>query len=306
MPGLAERLHDVGDVTGAQYLRDARCFSRYFGDLMKRRFAASEDALTALQALAPHEASRILHGFLGWLVGREFSAATIDQNFAALRKLVEPGWANEVSWPPALRDWRRPGGQGTPSHDLGVLFRSLDHDGSARGLRDHALISLLHFAGLRPGEVAELEREDVWFDRTMLLIKARHWQRNTQRQNDVNEVPLRVRAWKPLLTWIRSAGIGAGAVFFPLGSHHSNTCMATRTINRILATRCEAARIPITTPRALRHAGVHRAIVERSPAFAERLARLRNRSFFLNSYCRPRREPLPTIDSDAQRLLAVT
>jgi integrase/recombinase XerC len=108
---------------------------------------------------------------------RLMSPATIARRLAALRSAVtiarrlgRISWELDVESPKieAYRDTRGPGEDGWKQ--LREFARDAASDGSAKGVRDVAIIRLLHDLGLRRGEVASLNIADVSLADSSLMI----------------------------------------------------------------------------------------------------------------------------------------
>jgi integrase/recombinase XerC len=123
------------------------------------------DAAHRLIGVSHGEANGLALAYRADMVERGLQAATINRRLAALRSLVR--LANTLGMVPwsltvanvkaqAYRDTRGPGRDG---------FRSMLANGQqrpdAKGLRDAALLRLLHDMGLRRGELVRLDVSDV-------------------------------------------------------------------------------------------------------------------------------------------------
>lgn len=161
--------------------RNERTLAAYKADLEAFRSFAGQDTLQDAAALllgATHgDANAMAHAFRAHMFERRLSPASINRRLAALRSLVR--LANTLGLVPwalavenvrgeAYRDTRGPGRDG---------FRALHEQGltrtDAKGLRDVAILRLLHDLGLRRGEVVALDIEHVDLDGARLFIKGK-------------------------------------------------------------------------------------------------------------------------------------
>ncbi|WP_109095446.1 tyrosine-type recombinase/integrase [Azospirillum sp. TSH64] len=116
-----------------------------------------------LLALAPGQANALVLGYRASLDARGLAPATINRRLAALRSLVQlgktlglVGWDLEVENvdAAAYRDTRGPGRDGVKAMIAQAQERS-----DAKGVRDTAIVRLLHDTALRRGEVVSLDLE---------------------------------------------------------------------------------------------------------------------------------------------------
>ncbi len=163
--------------------RNERTLAAYRADLESFRvFVGAATAGEASRRLltVPHgEANAIALAYKAHMTDRGLQAATINRRLAALRSLVK--LANTLGLVPwtlavenvktqAYRDTRGPGHDGFKS----ILAAASAQQGP-KGLRDAALVHLMHDLGLRRGEVVRLDLADVDLpgSRLSILGKAR-------------------------------------------------------------------------------------------------------------------------------------
>ena len=144
------------------------------------------------------------------MTARRLQAATINRRLAALRSLVKLATTlGLVSWTLAVENLKAQAYRDTrgPSLDaykaLLVVARA---QLGAKGLRDVALLRLLHDLGLRRGEAVRLNVSDLDLagDRLMVLGKARS-------QKEPVTLPAPTRA--ALEAWLQARGTEDGPLF---------------------------------------------------------------------------------------------
>jgi site-specific recombinase XerD len=104
------------------------------------------------------------------LLQREYAPSTANRLLTALRRTLRTAWrlglmsqedfARAADLEP-IRGKADLAGRALDGEEVEALYRSCLEDGSALGARDGAAIALMHAAGLRRGEAAELEVEGV-------------------------------------------------------------------------------------------------------------------------------------------------
>jgi integrase/recombinase XerC len=194
--------------------RNVRTLAAYRADLEAFRLFAGEKTTEAVaQRLlnsAHGDANGLALAFKSRMVEQGLAPATINRRLAALRSLVK--LANTLGMVPwalivenvrsqSYRDTRGPGRDG---------FRRLWARGQARpdakGLRDSAIIRLLHDIGLRRGEVVSLDVEHVDLDGTRVFILGKG---RTEREPITLPAPTKTA----LVAWLEVRGTAPGPLF---------------------------------------------------------------------------------------------
>lgn len=118
------------------------------------------------------EANKVAYDFKAWMIDSKFASATINNRLAALRALVKLGqimgvvpWELQVQGVPneAYRDTAGPG-----FDKIREKVRELEASTEPKAIRDAAIVALLGALGLRRGEAAALDIEDIDFEKKKL------------------------------------------------------------------------------------------------------------------------------------------
>jgi integrase/recombinase XerC len=247
--------------------RKAHTVRAYAGDL--RDFAihlgaASPAAGLELLVSLPHgRANAVALGYRADLIGRGLAASTVARRLAALRSAVRlAGQLGRVSWrldvePPkasAYRDTAGPGPDGW--RRLLDSAKARAHDGTSKGLRDLALIRLLHDLALRRAEVLALDLADVD------LAAARPVASVIRKgKTDPQALTLPRPVVAALTAWIRVRGESPGPLFVALDRARSGGRLTGRGLAKVVAELGRAAGLsrPVR-PHGLRHAGITAAL----------------------------------------------
>src|SRR4051812_28751101 len=144
------------------------------------------------------------------LVSRRLQNATVNRRLATLRSLVKlantlglVSWTLSIEnlpvWP--YRDTRRPGRDG-----FRAMLDAVGAHPGPKGLRDVALLRLLHDLGLRRSEAVRLDIEDVDLPgkRISLLSRGRSWK---------EPVALPEPTQAALAAWLEARGSEPGPLF---------------------------------------------------------------------------------------------
>lgn len=238
------------------YDRDLADFARFLGA------PAAGPAVELLLSLPHGQANAAALGYRAHLVGRGLKSATIARRLSALRSVVKLArtlgriaWALDVESPRSepYRDTAGPGDAGWRA----MLDRARDAaaDGSAKGLRDLAIIRLLHDLALRRGELCALDVDalDLVEGTVAVIGKGR-----TEAVRLTLPGPTRAA----LAGWLAVRGAGPGPMFVRLDNAAKAPTRLTDTavflIVRALGRRVGLSRP--TRPHALRHQAITRAL----------------------------------------------
>jgi integrase/recombinase XerC len=246
--------------------RNARTVQAYAGDYADfARFlgvASPGAALDALIALPPGQAHALAIAYRASLVERKLAAATIARRLAALRSAVKlarqlgrVSWSLEVE-PPAVSAYRDTAGPG-PDGWRRILdaAKAAAHDGTAKGLRDLALVRLLHDLALRRAEVLALDLADVE------LAGPRPVARVVRKgQTDPQPLTLPRPVVSALSAWVAVRGDAPGPLFVRLDRAGAGrlTGHGLEKLLRRMGQRAGLSRR--LRPHGLRHAGITTAL----------------------------------------------
>lgn len=192
------------------YRRDLENFALFL------KLPTADAAAQRLLLCAPGDANALVLSYRGAMLEKKLSPATINRRLAAIRALTKLArmlgmisWAVEVeslrSNP--YRDTRGPGGAAVSAMLASAITR-----GDAKGLRDAAIVRLLHDCGLRRGEVVELDRDHYSAARGLSLLG------KGRREREWITLPPATRA--ALEAWLAVRGAAAGPIFMALDENH--------------------------------------------------------------------------------------
>jgi integrase/recombinase XerC len=246
--------------------RNPRTLAAYQADLEDfRRFMEASPFRAATVGRAVEQLIAEEHGwaktmarlYFSDLVRRRLQNATVNRRLATLRSLVKlantlrlVSWTLSIENMPAqpYRDTRGPGRDG---------FRALLDAASAqpgpKGLRDVALLRMLHDLGLRRSEAVRLDVEDVDLPGNRILILGRG---RSQKKEPVS-LPEPTRA--ALVAWLEARGSEPGPLFINFdraGKGHRLTGTAVYHIVGRLGAKAGLA----VRPQELRHLAITTAL----------------------------------------------
>lgn len=228
------------------YQQGMDSFAQYLG-VLTREEAAS--AFLAIKKGGP--ANQVVLGFKNWLLEKKFSTATIGVRLAAIRSLAQLGrvlgligWSIEITAPKATpyRDTRGPG-----TDKILTAVRALAGSDDPKDLRDQVLLMMLGTMGLRRGEAAALNIEDLD------LVEKRLWYLGKAR-TDVEPMTIPDPVVAMIESWIRARGIPSGPLFIHYGKVKVGGRLSDRSIGRI----CHAH--GLGRAHGLRHSAITRAL----------------------------------------------
>ncbi|RJF84819.1 integrase [Azospirillum cavernae] len=245
--------------TIAAYRRDLEDFRAFVaGQPGMAVYADTVDRVAReLLGLSAGQANALALGYRSALLARGLSPATINRRLAALRSLVKLGATiGLVSWDlevenvdgASYRDTRGPGRDGVRA----ILNHAQDR-ADAKGVRDTAIVRLLHDTALRRGEVVSLNMEhyDPATATLSILGKGRH-------QRETITLPAATKA--ALDSWIDVRGRQPGPIFFRLDNAGAGDGRLTGTaVHQIVRLLGEDIGIQ-TRPHGLRHAAITSAL----------------------------------------------
>ncbi|QCO07522.1 tyrosine-type recombinase/integrase [Azospirillum argentinense] len=190
--------------TRAAYQRDLRDFSNFAG------VADPEEAAQRLLATPAGDANGIVLAYRASMQDRKLTPATINRRLSALRSLVQlanllgmVAWKIEVENVVAelYRDTRGPGRAAVKA-----MTAAAAEKGGMKGLRDAAIVRLLHDLGLRRGEVVGLDLADLDEAAGTLAVLGKG-----RAQKELVTVPAPTLA--VLTVWVNRRGRAPGPLF---------------------------------------------------------------------------------------------
>lgn len=216
----------------------------------------AERAVRTLLALTHGQANALALAFRNDLTAR-LQPATVNRRMAALRSVVQLGnmlglvaWSLDVEnvETATYRDTRGPGRAGVKA----VLERARERP-DAKGLRDTAIVRLLHDVALRRGEVVSLDLEHYDARRGVLSIRGKG-----RSQRESLTLPAATR--KALEAWIAARGSRAGPLFHRLDRAGKGDGRLTGEAVR-LAVKALGAGVGLTVrPHGFRHTAITAAL----------------------------------------------
>lgn len=218
--------------------------------------ACTEDAVEdLLRSEHGGVANEVALNYRNHLLERKLQPATVNRRLAALRSMVKMArllgfvtWSIEVESLDAdpYRDTRGPG-----TENVVRMVATLERRVDAKGIRDVAMVRLMHDVALRRGEVASLDLEHVDVERGIFVLgkgrKKREWM--------TLPAPTKEALW----AWIDVRGGEAGAVFTSLDERtfgHRLTGSAIYAVVRKLGKKLGVK----TRPHGLRHTAITSAL----------------------------------------------
>ena len=229
---------------------------------------ASTDFATFLGVQSIDEAARLLlargHGpanhlvlmYRAHLIERDLSAATVNARLAAVRSLVT--LANTLGLVPwclnvpgikarAYRDTRGPGREGVRAILDGATTRK-----DVKGVRDVAIVRLLHDLGLRRAEVVALDVVDVNVDEGAIWILGKG-------RSEKDRLTLPEPTLRALRDWLTVRGEEPGPLFVNCDRAGKGRRLTGRSVHRIVVAYGKGAGIT-ARPHGLRHAAITEAL----------------------------------------------
>lgn len=236
------------------YARDVATFATYLGE------STPAAAMARLLALSSGEANGLVLDYRAHMTTAGLTPATINRRLSAIRSAVKLARTlGLTSWTPeidglkvqAYRDTIGPGVDGTRA----MLARARSQD-PIKAARDAALIRLMFDLGLRRGEVAALDLEDVDQAARRIWIKGKG-----RTQKEPRTLPEPTLA--ALIDWIarraQVASPGELALFVGLARLDRGTRISGRGLHHVIATLGRDVGIK-TRPHGLRHASITAAL----------------------------------------------
>ncbi|WP_422929016.1 tyrosine-type recombinase/integrase [Singulisphaera sp. PoT] len=223
---------------------------------------SSGEAVNGLIALHHGQANGVALAYRSHMTERGLSSATVSRRLAALRSVVKLGrtlglinWTLEVESPKAeaYRDTRGPGDDGWKAM-LETAKREAS-TGDAKGVRDLALIRLLHDLGMRRGEVVALDLADVDLERGTVEIVGKG-----RTQGELLTLPEGTA--RALGEWIEIRGLEDGPLFTRLdrAAKEASRLTDTAVYQTVQALGKRAGLNHAVRPHGLRHQAITSAL----------------------------------------------
>jgi integrase/recombinase XerC len=242
------------------YDGDLKHFARALGQ------ADAKAAVAFLLAQPPGHANAIALSYRNKMMERNLSGATIGRRLSALRSVVKLArtlgqvtWTLDVEAPKVepYRDTRGPGDEGW--HLMLSYAIGQARGGTAKAIRDLALLRVVHDLALRRAEVAALDLADVDVAGKALAIIGKG-------RTDKERLSLPNSTLFALLDWIKVRGDWPGPLFYRLDRASASaegpathlTGRAVHHLVKALGRRAGVAR-PVW-PHALRHQAITSAL----------------------------------------------
>lgn len=231
--------HDLNDLANWLSVEDANALAR------------------KLLTLSPGEANALVLRYRNQMLDRALSPATVNRRIAAIRSLLKLartlgliGWTLEIRNVKAqsYRDTTGPGRAG-----FHAMLEAAETRTDAKGIRDLAILRLLHDLALRRNEVASLDLADLDLSRSQLMVLGK---------GKTQKVPLTfpTPTLQALGAWIKARGTEPGSLLLNLDHAKKGDRRLTGTsIYRII--RDLGASVGIKTrPHGLRHTAITEAV----------------------------------------------
>lgn len=218
--------------------------------------ATIDGAAQALLAQGHGPANGLALAYRADLVDRGLAPATVNRRLAALRSLVALArtlglvpWALEVKGVRAetYRDTRGPGRVGVQA-----LFAEAADRVDPKGLRDLAIVRLLHDVALRRGEVVGLDLADLDLERGTVAVLGKG-----KAQRVLVTLPAQTQA--ALAAWLEVRGVEPGPLFTNFDRAGKGGRLTGRSVARVVADLGESVGLEVR-PHGLRHAAITQAL----------------------------------------------
>jgi integrase/recombinase XerC len=237
--------------------RTMRAYSGDLADFQGFMLAGSVSHAARLLLGAHGRANAHVLAYKQSLIERGLSSSTVNRRLAAIRSLVKMArtlglidWTLDVPnmKSKSYRDTRGPGVEGVQK-----MLEKNDTRSDAKGIRDQAIIRLLFDLGLRRGEVAILNIEDVDLQTCRVSVVGKG-----KREADTLTMPS--QTVEALQRWINNRGLQPGPLFLNLDRARKGSGRLTdKSIYRIVKTLGDGCGIK-ARPHGLRHTSITAAI----------------------------------------------
>jgi integrase/recombinase XerC len=195
---------------------------------------------------------RLLRAYVAWMHEQHYAKSTMARRVAAMRSwcrylhrqgLIASSPAEGLR--PPRQD--KPLPHFMPEADLAVLMQSPSKDAPLE-LRDRAILETLYSAGLRVGECAGLDLDDLELADGLATVRGKGKRERLAMLGEQAKKALEV--WLAIRLTLPPRGSGVNAVFL----NKNGTRLTTRSIGRLLAKHIARAGLdPRSSPHTLRH-----------------------------------------------------
>lgn len=247
---LGAFLSGLSPRTLAAYGADLRIYRQFVGA------ATREEAAENLLRAGHGGANALVLDYRARMMEAGLAPATINRRLTTLRASVRmartlgfiewtldiPGLKSE-----AYRDTRGPG-----IDSVSALIVQADTDNSPRGLRDRAILRLLHDLALRRGEVVSLNLCDVDLETGNLFVVGKG-------KTEKSRMTLPGPTMTALRAWIGARGIEPGPLFLNFDRARKGKRLTGTSVGRIIARMGREIGIEVH-PHGLRHSAITEAL----------------------------------------------
>ncbi|HEV8059247.1 MAG TPA: tyrosine recombinase XerC [Gemmataceae bacterium] len=207
-----------------------------------------QSSTLAISQLSP----RLLRAYVAWLHGEGFAKSTMARRIAAVRswcRFLHRQGTIAVSPAEGLRPPRQDKSlpHFMPEADMARLLQSPTKEGPLE-LRDRAILETLYSAGLRVGELAGLDLDDLELADGLATVRGKGKRERLAMLGAQAHKALQV--WLEIRPTLKPRGTGVKAVFL----NKNGARLTTRSVGRLLEKHLARAGLdPRSSPHTLRH-----------------------------------------------------
>jgi len=239
-------------TTLVAYQTDMEDFARFTGT------PDSRSAAQSLLSLPAGSANRLVLEYRNHMDARSLSPASVNRRLSTLRSLCKLArMLGLITWRLEVENLKAESYRDTRGPTEPGFKRILNHTeqrSDPKGIRDHAIILLLHDIALRRGEVVSLNLQDVdGYNRTIAVKGKGKREKQAMRLPD--------RTFQALQAWINARGTQPGPLFTNLHRSPSiaGTRLTTTAVYQIIQRIGLDTHTPVT-PHGLRHTAITTAV----------------------------------------------
>ncbi len=146
-----------------------------------------------------------------------YQPATVNKILSTLRGVLKQSWAlglidadayQRAASVPNVRASKLPAGRALEMPEIVQLFTACTSDASPKGARDAALLTVFYGCGLRRGEVARIDVDEVDLEEGAILVRGKG--------NKERMVYLTDAGCQYLAAWLNVRGEASGPLFCPI------------------------------------------------------------------------------------------
>lgn len=189
-------------------MRTYKCFLEYFRAWMKT--STIDEAASIFLSKGQGQANLMVLNFKGHLVSEGYAPSSVNGHLTAVRSLVKVArLLGMVPWTLEVQNLQNDGYRdtlGPGTEKLVATMKELSERDDPMSVRDHAILALIHDAGLRREELVTLDLEHVDWTHHRFWIKAK---------KRITRVEIRFNpdVEQCLRRWIKVRGDAPGALF---------------------------------------------------------------------------------------------